>query len=327
MSDEVTFECAMCGKCCAQRLILLNTDDVFRLAAHFSRSVPEFLQQYNVVFATTEANKTPRLYLKVTGGKCPFFTDKCSIHPIKPLICRLFPGLSPTQTAGQIKAFVNKHALSGDIKSCKIFTMPDDQHVPVDREAMITTAIYDSVETIYYSNLQRQDMKLALNLLKSVNNEKLRALVSDYLFNGNTESGLVFEQAMFEIQAMCQLLDWKKSPCIVVHEGASFEPGQIMVSVSPHDAKEIYEASVNGQIEAVFSQANPSIAEPDSAFISIAIKLKEEKGLMLAFLGYKSELRQVTTDGKASLGFLPSDNSMESVGAVSIYIDPAVIKE
>jgi Fe-S-cluster containining protein len=148
MTDEVPFDCAMCGRCCSQRLILLNTEDVFRLADHFKMTVPVFMEKYGVVFATTEASKKPRLYLKVAGEKCPFFADnKCSIHPVKPLICRLFPGISPRQTAGDLKAFVNKHALSDDIKACKIFSMPDDQRVAYDRDAMITSAIYDSVET------------------------------------------------------------------------------------------------------------------------------------------------------------------------------------
>lgn len=326
MSDEVLFECAMCGRCCSQRLILLNTDDVFRIAAHFGLHVPEFMQRYNVVFATTEASKTPRLYLKVAGEKCQFFTDRCSIHPIKPLICRLFPGISPTQTAGQLKAFVNRHALSEGIKACRIFGLPDGQRVAADREAMVTTAIYDSVETIYYSNLQRQDMRLALSLLRSANNEQLRAIVSDYLFNGSRESGLVFEQAMFEVQAMCQLLDWKRTPHVVVHEGALFEPGQILVSVSPQDAKDIYEASDRGEIEAAFSQANPSIADPECAFVSVAVKLRGDRGLMMAFLGRKSELRHAAPDGRASLGFCPSDSSMDAVGAVSIFIDPGITK-
>jgi len=326
MGDEVTFECARCGRCCTQRLILLNTEDVFRMAEHLKMSVPQFMDRYGVVFAKAGGNKSPRLYLQITGQSCPFFADGCIVHAYKPLMCQLFPVLKPGQTAGEIKALINKHAISEGVKHCKIFSQHDDTVMAVDREAMITSVIYDSVETIYYSNLQRTDMKFIYTLLRAVNKDQLRTIVRDYLFNGSTESGLIFEQAMFEIQALCQVVDWKKSPYIVVNDGASFEPGRIMVYVSPQDARDVYEASDAGQIEAVFSQANPSVADPSCAFVSVAIRLKGDRGMLLAFGGRKDDLREVTEDGRATLGFCPSDGSMEEIGALNVFIDPAVIR-
>jgi Fe-S-cluster containining protein len=327
MGEEVTFECARCGRCCEQRLILLNTEDVFRMAENLHLTVPEFMEKYNVVFARAgDNNKTPRLFLQITGDRCPFFTDGCSIHAFKPLMCRQFPAVKPGQTAAEMKAYINKHAISEGVKSCKVFSLPDEAVLAVDREAMITSVIYDSAETIYYSNLKRTDMKFILNLLKAVNRDQLRAIVDDYLFNGSVESGLIFEQAMFEIQAMCQVIDWQCTPYIVVNDGAAFEPGQIMVFVTPQDARDIFEASTGGQVEAVFSQANPSIADPSVVFISVAIRMKGARGMMLAFMGKKDELQGVTSDGKAMLGFYPSDGSMDQIAAMSIFVDPAVIK-
>jgi Fe-S-cluster containining protein len=326
MTEETTFECARCGRCCTQRLILLNTEDIFRMAGHFNMPVQEFMGKYGVVFAKVGDNRSPRLYLQIKGDICPFFSDGCSIHAVKPLMCRLFPVLKPGQPAGEIKALINRHAISEGVKSCKVFSLPDDTTMAVDREAMVTSVISDSVETIYYSNLQRTDMKFINSLLKAVNRDQLRSIVSDYLFNGSKESGLIFEHAMFEVQALCQVIDWKKSPYIVVNDGATFEPGRIMVFVSPQDARDIYEASTGGQIEAVFSQANPSIADSSCAFVSVAIRLKGDRGMMLAFMGRKEDLREVTEDGRAMLGFCPSDGSMEHVGAMNVFIDPAVIK-
>lgn len=327
MGEEVTFECARCGHCCEQRLILLNTEDVFRMAENLHLSMPEFMEKYHVVFARAgDGNRTPRLFLQITGDRCPFFADGCSIQAFKPLICRQFPAMKPGQTAGEMKAYINKHAISEGVKSCKVFSLPDDSVLAVDREAMITSVIYDSAETIYYSNLQRTDMKFIYNLLKAVNREQLRAIVADYLFNCSVESGLIFEQAMFEIQAMCQVIDWHRSPYIVVNDGATCEPGQIMVYVSPQDARDIYEASAGGQIEAVFSQANPSMADPSVAFISVAIKMQDARGMMLAFMSKKNDLQDVITDGRAVLGFYPADGSMDRIGAMNIYIDPAAIR-
>jgi Fe-S-cluster containining protein len=326
MGEEINFECARCGRCCNQRLVLLNTEDVFRMAENLHMAVPEFMEKYGVVFAKAGDNKTPRLYLQIKGDRCPFFSDGCTIHAFKPLMCRQFPALRPGQTAAEIKAFINKHAISEGVKSCKLFSLPDETVVAIDREGMITSVIYDSAETIYYANLQRTDMKFIYNLLRAVNREQLRTIVSDYLFNGSTESGLIFEQAMFEIQALCQVVDWQKSPYIVVNDGATFEPGQIMVYVSPQDARDIFEASTAGQVEAVFSQANPSVADPSFAFVSVAIRMQGARGMMLAFMGKKDELRGVTADGRATLGFCPSDGTMDRVGAMNIFIDPAVLQ-
>lgn len=326
MGEEVTFACARCGRCCNQRLVLLNTEDVFRMAENLSLTVPLFMEKYNVVFATAGENRTPRLYLQITGDKCPFFADGCSIHAFKPLMCRLFPALKPGQTAGEIKAFINKHAISEGVKSCRIFSLPDDMVMAVDREALITSVIFDSAETIYYANLQRTDMKFIYNLLRAVNRQQLRTIVADYLFNHSAESGLIFEQAMFEIQALCQVVDWKKSPYIVVNDGATFEPGRILVYVSPQDARDILEASAGGQIEAVFSQANPSVADPSFAFVSVAIRTQGARGMMLAFMGKKDDLQSVSSDGRAMLGFYASDGSMDRIAAVNIFIDPESLK-
>jgi Fe-S-cluster containining protein len=327
MGEEVTFECARCGRCCEQRLILLNTEDVFRMAENLHLTVPLFMEKYNVVFGTAgDNNKTPRLFLQIMGDRCPFFDDGCTIHAFKPLMCRQFPAVKPGQTAGEMKAYINMHAISEGVKSCKIFSLPDDTLLAVDREAMITSVIYDSAETIYYSSLQRTDMKFIYNLLRAVNRQELRTIVADYLFNGSTESGLIFEQTMFEIQAMCQVVDWQKSPYIVVNDGATFEPGRIIVYVSPQDARDIFEASTAGQVEAVFSQANPSLADPSFAFVAVAVKMQGARGMMLAFMGKKDDLQGVATDGRATLGFCPSDGSMDSVGAVNIFIDPAALE-
>lgn len=328
MYKEVPFECSMCGRCCEQRLVLLNTADIHRIAGHFGMSEKEFMEKYDVVFATTGANTNPRLYLRITGNRCPFYLEGkgCSIHEIKPLICRLFPGLKYGQTARDIKDFVKKHALSNGIRSCKIFDMPDDIVIGFDHEALITTIIYDSIETIYYRNTERNDMDFALRLLKIADRKDLRDIVSDYLYNENKESGLVFEQTMFEIQAMCQVFDWKKTPVQVAHQGVAAAPGIIYAYVNRKDAMNIMSMNVRGDIEAVFSQANPSVADPSCMFISVAIKTKKDTGFMLALPILKKDMRKASMDGKVKLGFYASDGSMDNLAVINIYVDPTVYK-
>ena len=321
MTDEMPFECAMCGKCCSQRLILLNTDDVFRMADHFKMLVPQFMDKYGVVFATTGSSKAPRLYLQIIGDACPFFDNGCSIHEIKPLMCRLFPVVKPGQTAGDLAAFIKKHAHSEGVLSCKMLSLPEDLPLAVDREAMITSVIYDSMEIIYYSNLDRNDMQFARSLLKALNRSQLRAIVNDYLFNGNQESGLVFEQAMFEMQALCRVADWKKVPYLIASESVVLEPGKLCILVSQSDALSIYDLSRKGEIESIISQANPSVANPECCFISVAMKTSGDNGLMLAFPVVKADLLSVTSDDQVRICFYPVDGSMDEIGALRAQIN------
>jgi hypothetical protein len=281
------------------------------------------MEKYGVVFATTAANKDPRLYLKVTGDKCPFFLDGtgCSIHNIKPLICRLFPGMKPGQTAKDVKDFVNKHAISEGIKKCVIFTMPDDALIGVEPDVIVKTAIFDSIETIYYKNLDHKDMNFVLRLLKLADRDDLRNVVYDYIFNGSKESGLVFEQTMFEIQALCQINDWGKVPVFVAHEGVTPGNREIYLHISSKLASDILAMSNNDEIESAFCQANPSIADPDVIFISVALKTRSENGLMMAFPILRKDLLKVAPDGVFKLAFYASDGSMDNVAALPVRID------
>ncbi|MCD1295604.1 hypothetical protein CUJ83_11400 [Methanocella sp. CWC-04] len=325
--ENETFTCSKCGSCCAQRLVLLNTADIYRIADHFGLPVDKFMEKYGVIRTITAENKSPRLYLKIIEDKCHFYSDGpgCTIHEVKPLICRLFPGLKPRQTAGDIKSYINKHKIDSRIGSCGIFSLPDSLTIDVDKEALITTAIYDSIEKIYFRDMNRQDLEFVHGLLRMAERDDLRGVVEEYIFNSSRENGLAFEQVMFEIQALCQVHDWSRTPVRIEHEGISIGDGIILVHVSTEDAEKIFSMSSKGEIQVVFSQANASVADEECIFLSVAIKTSGDEGLMLAFPMLKSDLRELSFDGTARLGFFPIDNSMEQICAVNIRIDTTIL--
>jgi Fe-S-cluster containining protein len=71
------FKCTMCGNCCRLRIINLTKEDVKVLESAGKKG-----------FAEPEGE--PRL--KRVNGKCVFLKDdRCSIHGIRPQVCRDFP--------------------------------------------------------------------------------------------------------------------------------------------------------------------------------------------------------------------------------------------
>lgn len=87
--DGKKFECKKCGKCCKWNgKVLLNTDDVKRLAKHCSLKEVEFLNKY------TDNDNFDRITLKdkPDSSECVFLRDnKCDVWDVKPKQCKDFP--------------------------------------------------------------------------------------------------------------------------------------------------------------------------------------------------------------------------------------------
>lgn len=76
------FECQMCGECCRNRWVPLTLGDVLRLGE--IRPIEEFLLIWNGKKLVIDRRKW--------DNGCIFLEDnRCEIHGIKPLICRLYP--------------------------------------------------------------------------------------------------------------------------------------------------------------------------------------------------------------------------------------------
>lgn len=89
-SKEVTkddiFECTMCGDCCVgYGGTYVTESDIKRIAEFTGVDEKSFVRNY----CNDSAGK-PVLAVD-EQGKCTFFEEKCTIHPVKPRMCRAWP--------------------------------------------------------------------------------------------------------------------------------------------------------------------------------------------------------------------------------------------
>lgn len=81
-ASPYSYTCGACGHCCRDKLIQVNPYEVGLLAAHLGLSTTQCIAQY-----------LDGIYLRrQTDGRCTFFSEEgCSVHPARPLVCRLYP--------------------------------------------------------------------------------------------------------------------------------------------------------------------------------------------------------------------------------------------
>lgn len=92
--DPFTFHCTQCGKCCINRNdILLNPKDLFRISQYLGLKPQETVEKYCEPYIGG-TSRIPIVRLKPQGSvmRCPLLKDrKCSVHPVKPTVCAMFP--------------------------------------------------------------------------------------------------------------------------------------------------------------------------------------------------------------------------------------------
>ncbi|MEW5736518.1 MAG: YkgJ family cysteine cluster protein [Thermodesulfobacteriota bacterium] len=83
---EEIFTCTMCGKCCQGfGGTLVSEEDIRALAAFVDVAPEAFRRDFCAVsgLGVVLAQKP--------DGYCVFYTDRCSVHPVKPAMCRKWP--------------------------------------------------------------------------------------------------------------------------------------------------------------------------------------------------------------------------------------------
>jgi len=79
-----SFKCQVCSTCCYGKFIRISPYEALRLARYFGLTTTEFYAQY-----TEEGGTVLRVK---PDASCIFLTPKgCSVHPDRPLVCRLYP--------------------------------------------------------------------------------------------------------------------------------------------------------------------------------------------------------------------------------------------
>ncbi len=80
------FECKMCGDCCqGYGGTYVTEKDI--------EAISEYIDEKSELFIETYCNISGKRPVLSQGedGKCIFFKEKCTIHPVKPRMCRAWP--------------------------------------------------------------------------------------------------------------------------------------------------------------------------------------------------------------------------------------------
>lgn len=85
-SDHALFKCTQCGDCCkGYGGTYLTETDFAAIAKHLGISVPAFKEQ----FCVPSGNRF--VLAQRADGYCIFWDQICTIHAIKPKMCRKWP--------------------------------------------------------------------------------------------------------------------------------------------------------------------------------------------------------------------------------------------
>lgn len=86
ISSDSLFHCSQCGDCCKGfGGTYLDEADITAIAQYIGETVDDFKQRFCVLSGK-------RLVLaQGEDGYCIFFSTNCSIHPVKPRMCRKWP--------------------------------------------------------------------------------------------------------------------------------------------------------------------------------------------------------------------------------------------
>lgn len=81
-----SYQCNACSRCCHNKAIRVGPYEILRLARRLGMTTTEFIAQH------TEAGGTVLRMREENNRACIFLDDKgCSVHPYRPLACRLYP--------------------------------------------------------------------------------------------------------------------------------------------------------------------------------------------------------------------------------------------
>lgn len=173
------FECRQCGNCCrSDSMLPLTLDDIYRIADFLDMQPDEFFEQYCKEMVIG-GSVTPMAYLSRENG-CPFLKDSlCSIHFVKPLLCKYMP----STIFGSHQYLRSKMPPGCDVQRARQGWKINDTDAIKERYmvSMILTSIYYSnYGKFEYENAKPYIYRILLinrnrnNLYDMVDNRKLK---------------------------------------------------------------------------------------------------------------------------------------------------------
>ena len=119
------FHCQKCGECCkGYGGTYVTSDDILAISKFIGVDENEFVEKYCKM-----SGKKPLLAQK-KDGFCVFFDEQCTIHPVKPKMCKAWPFIQSV-----LKDVQNWHIMAGFCPGMRT-DMPNEVIIRVTREVL-----------------------------------------------------------------------------------------------------------------------------------------------------------------------------------------------
>ena len=81
------FECQRCGACCTGEpgFIFVEKTEIVQMADYLSQDMAYFIDTFLYPFGTGYSIK------EHADGRCLFYQEGCTVYPVRPIQCQLFP--------------------------------------------------------------------------------------------------------------------------------------------------------------------------------------------------------------------------------------------
>ncbi len=133
-NDLVKTDCNGCSGCfsCCQGMgqsIVLDPLDLYRMETYTGKSFLKLMER-EIELHVVDGMVLPNIKMGAESDRCPFLNQegRCSIHPVRPGVCRLFP-LGRYYEKGSFRYFLQIHECTKEhktkIKVRKWVDMPD----------------------------------------------------------------------------------------------------------------------------------------------------------------------------------------------------------
>ncbi len=125
LAPEDIFECKMCGECCRGfGGTYVNSEDIERIAEYLGVGREEFLRKY------CQKSGSGIVLAQKEDGYCVFFKENCTIHPVKPRMCKAWPFIQAV-----VKDMANWKAMANSCRGIRT-DFPDEAIVECVRKVI-----------------------------------------------------------------------------------------------------------------------------------------------------------------------------------------------
>jgi Fe-S-cluster containining protein len=125
LPDALPFECRRCGECCRGfGGTYVSEEDMARIAAYIGVDAATFKQR------CVQPSGSRWVLAQAASGFCVFWDQLCTIHPVKPRMCRQWPYIRPV-----LRDLQNWHSMAASCPGMRT-DLPDETIIEAVRAAL-----------------------------------------------------------------------------------------------------------------------------------------------------------------------------------------------